>query len=34
VWLASAVTIAVSALLGYALAREPAGRPAPLEASI
>jgi MFS family permease len=33
VWLASAVTIAVSALLGYALAREPAGKTAPLEAS-
>jgi hypothetical protein len=33
VWLASAVAIAVAAILGYALAREPAGRAAPLEAS-
>jgi hypothetical protein len=33
VWLASAVTIAVAGLLGYALAREPAAKAAPLEPS-
>jgi MFS family permease len=33
VWLASALTIGVAGLLGYALAREPAGKAAPLEAS-
>ena len=32
VWLASAVTFAVAAIVGFALAREPAGRAAPLEA--
>jgi MFS family permease len=33
VWLASAVTIAVAGLLGYALAREPTAKAAPLEPS-
>ena len=33
VWLAAALTIAASALVGYALAREPASRAAPLEPS-
>lgn len=29
VWLAAALTIAIAALVGYGLAREPAGQPAP-----
>jgi MFS family permease len=33
VWLAAALTIAAAAILGYAFAREPAGRAAPLEPS-
>jgi MFS family permease len=33
VWLASAVTLAVAAIAGYTLAREPAGRAAPVQAS-
>jgi MFS family permease len=33
VWLAAALTIAAAAFVGYALAREPAGQPAPLEPS-
>ncbi len=32
VWLASAVTFVAAAVVGFTLAREPAGRPAPLEA--
>jgi MFS family permease len=34
VWLASAVTFAAAAVIGFTLAREPAGRAAPLEASV
>ena len=33
VWLAAALTFGVGAFIGYLLAREPAGRPAPLEPS-
>jgi MFS family permease len=32
VWLASAATLAVAAVVGFTLAREPAGRAAPLQA--
>jgi hypothetical protein len=31
VWLASAATLAVAAIVGFALAREPTGRAAPLQ---
>jgi MFS family permease len=33
VWLASAITLAAASIVGFALAREPAGRAAPLEVS-
>lgn len=33
VWLASAITLAAASVVGFTLAREPAGRAAPLEAS-